>query len=774
MRQPSRRIRLTAVAVLLAAGTLQGLGVSSAAAGQQAPTLPAVPTTAGPPPVPVPQLPATPLGAKPLPVPPTPTVPSVPAVPASRPPLPPISHLQQRPSSVPPPLLTNFGTPGVPRPAPGRAWGHGTAPRSSGVSPASVTADGYDPVPRCGASDGSSCSGPLTRGSGGVQHHPRVYVIFWGPKWNTNALDYQAVEVAQENLVNQLAGTPYQRLLGQYADQTDFPHDDTALGGVWFDPATPPTITSTDDSSFATEAVRASQINGWPNTADTDFIIYPQNGTSYSGTDCGKHTDYHDSKTQNDFLAAYVKYSCQVPTSSNVDDMTVVTSHEYAEMVTDPDTMHGWRAGSSGRNGEIGDLCNFQGGTFGGGLRAQTEFDNKSGQCRMDADGHTSPPQSVRSTTMQVSPTSDGYITEANRDHINMLNLEITTTNSAGNGLLVVYPAGQPAPRTTDINFTAGKAITQLVSIPLGVGGQVNFSATAGTEVIVDFLGVSYDGYYGGFASSHASDQVRVADSRTPTKDCYCAPIPAHSVGYAAIYNDINGNPTAPPGGTDAQTVHITALGPAGLGYLTAWASVANVGGTFPPTNPGPPPGTTSVSFSAGISSGNDVIVGLAKDPNGQQYTYFAIYNGSSVTLNYLVDLQGYSTGSVPVGMQTSISPVTRIEDTRSCGPLGGNLCGQLAPGAPTSFQVEGRGPTARSGMANVLLHVSTLNSAGRGYVQVWNGDTGPPNTSLNQIVPGAVVNDSTYVKVAANGRVYILSTVATDVIIEIHEWGGS
>jgi len=58
-----------------------------------------------------------------------------------------------------------------------------------------------------------------------------------------------------------------------------------------------------------------------------------------------------------------------------------------------------------------------------------------------------------------------------------------------------------------------------------------------------------------------------------------------------------------------------------------------------------------------------------------------------------------------------------------------------------------------------------------RGYVQVWNGDAGPPNTSLNQIVPGAVVNDSIYVKVAANGRLYILSTVATDVVIEIHEW---
>ncbi len=773
MRQASRRIRLTAVAVLLGAGTLQGLGVSSAAAGQQAPALPAVPTTAGPPPVPVPQLPATPLGARPLPVPPALTVPSVPAVPASRPLLPPISHLQHRPASVPPPLLTKFGTPGVPRPGPGQAWGHGMPGPSGVAAAASLPSDGYDPVPHCNADDGSSCSGPLTRGSGVVQHHPRVYVIFWGPEWNTNALDYQAVEVAQENLVNQLAGTPYQRLLGQYADPTDFPHDDTALGGVWVDPATPPTITG-DDSTFATEAARASQINGWPNTADTDFIIYPQNGTSYVETLCGKHTDYHDPKTQNDFLAAYVRYAATcTKTPTNAGNMTMVASHEFDEMVTDPDTIHGWRAGSSGQNGEIGDLCNRQPGLFVAGLYAQTEFDNKSGQCRMDADGQTSPPQSVRSTTMQVSPTSDGFITEANRDHINMLNLEITTTNSAGNGLLVVYPAGQPAPRTTDINFTAGKTITQLVSIPLGVGGEVDFSATAGTEVIVDFLGVSYDGFYAGVATSHASDQARVADSRTPTAYCACRPIAPHSIGYAGFYNDINGNPTGVLAGTDGVSVHITALGPAGLGYLTAWPSVANVGAAIPPTNPGPPPVTTSVSFSAGISSGNDVIVAPAKDVNGQQYGYFAIYNGSSVTLNYLVDLHGYSTGSAP-GRQTSISPVTRIEDTRSCGPLGGNLCGQLAPGAPTSFQVEGRGPTARSGMANVLLHVSTLNSAGRGYVQVWNGDTGPPNTSLNQTVPGAVVNDSIYVKVAANGRVYILSTVATDVIIEIHEWGGS
>jgi len=124
--------------------------------------------------------------------------------------------------------------------------------------------------------------------------------------------------------------------------------------------------------------------------------------------------------------------------------------------------------------------------------------------------------------------------------------------------------------------------------------------------------------------------------------------------------------------------------------------------------------------------------------------------------------------------MQTSISPATRIEDTRSCAPLGGELCGQLAAGAPTSFQVEGRGPTPTSGVANVLLHVTTLNAAGRGFIQVWNSDTGAPNTSLNQIMPGAVVNDSTYVNVAGNGRVSILSAVATDVIIEIHEWGGS
>jgi len=73
-----------------------------------------------------------------------------------------------------------------------------------------------------------------------------------------------------------------------------------------------------------------------------------------------------------------------------------------------------------------------------------------------------------------------------------------------------------------------------------------------------------------------------------------------------------------------------------------------------------------------------------------------------------------------------------------------------------------------------MLTRCWTCGAAAAATSKSGTGDTGPPNTSLNQTVPGAVVNDSTYVKVAANGRVYILSTVATDVIIEVHEWGGS
>ncbi len=63
--------------------------------------------------------------------------------------------------------------------------------------------------------------------------------------------------------------------------------------------------------------------------------------------------------------------------------------------------------------------------------------------------------------------------------------------------------------------------------------------------------------------------------------------------------------------------------------------------------------------------------------------------------------------------------------------------------GRPSALHLEAGG----GARGELSAQVSAEGPAG-------TGDTGPPNTSLNQTVPGAVVNDSIYVKVAGNGRV--------------------
>jgi len=63
-------------------------------------------------------------------------------------------------------------------------------------------------------------------------------LIFWGPTWTTDSAE-QAVMAAQQQLFHQLAGTSYDRLLGQYTDTIDFPHDDVRLEGTWIDTSPP-------------------------------------------------------------------------------------------------------------------------------------------------------------------------------------------------------------------------------------------------------------------------------------------------------------------------------------------------------------------------------------------------------------------------------------------------------------------------------------------------------------------------------------------------------
>ncbi|MFE6848118.1 hypothetical protein [Streptomyces sp. NPDC057686] len=76
--------------------------------------------------------------------------------------------------------------------------------------------------------------------------------------------------------------------------------------------------------------------------------------------------------------------------------------------------------------------------------------------------------------------------------------LNVTVTNPREAGHLTVFPSGQTAPTTSNLNFTAGQTIANSVIVPVGADGKIDVrnGAWAGTDVIVDVVGYSREAHY--------------------------------------------------------------------------------------------------------------------------------------------------------------------------------------------------------------------------------------------------------------------------------------
>jgi hypothetical protein len=68
--------------------------------------------------------------------------------------------------------------------------------------------------------------------------------------------------------------------------------------------------------------------------------------------------------------------------------------------------------------------------------------------------------------------------------------VNITATNPTTGGYLTVWPAGQALPTASNLNFSAGQTIPNLVVATVGAGGKVSiFNAAGSTDVIADVVG---------------------------------------------------------------------------------------------------------------------------------------------------------------------------------------------------------------------------------------------------------------------------------------------
>ena len=309
--------------------------------------------------------------------------------------------------------------------------------------------------------------------------------------------------------------------------------------------------------------------------------------------------------------------------------------------------------------------------------------------------------------------------------------LNVTVTQPESYGYLTVYPDGTAPPLASNLNFTPGETVPNLVVAPVGADGKVDFfNGSSGTvEVIADV-----SGYFagGGSATNGAFTPLnpdRILDTRTGTGAQAEAVAPGGTVVLKA--DGVGGVPSS---GVSAVVLNVTETQPEAAGYVTVYPDGA------------PQPLASNLNFSSGQTVPNLVVATVGADGDVD------IFNGSSGSVQLIADLFGYFSGGATtgIGALTSLTP-DRLLDTRTGT---GAPAQPVAPGESLSLSVEGRGGVSGANVEAAVLNVTVTDPQAAGYIAVYPDGTPLPLVSNLNFQPGQTVANLFVGLIGADGKV--------------------
>ncbi|APU40101.1 peptidoglycan recognition protein [Streptomyces sp. TN58] len=294
--------------------------------------------------------------------------------------------------------------------------------------------------------------------------------------------------------------------------------------------------------------------------------------------------------------------------------------------------------------------------------------------------------------------------------------LNVTATNPTEAGHVSVYPNGTVRTSASNLNFTPGQTIPNLVVVPVHDGIIQFYNSAGSVDLIADITG-----YFlaSGEGSTHMNlGPKRVLDTRDGTGG-----VPTAPVGQGGVLDldlsAVDGLPTSD--GLTAVVLNVTATNPTTSSHVSVF-----------------PSGTTRTSasnlnFTAGQTIPNLVVVPVV---NGRVSFY---NNAGSVDL--IADITGYFTTSSAGAKHSNLGP-KRLMDTRS------GLGAAKAPvgeGGVVTLAVAGVEGVPATGVTAVILNVTATNPTTSSYVSVFpSGTTRTSASNLNftagQTIPNLVV----------------------------------
>lgn len=319
--------------------------------------------------------------------------------------------------------------------------------------------------------------------------------------------------------------------------------------------------------------------------------------------------------------------------------------------------------------------------------------------------------------------------------------LNVTAVNPGAGGFVTVWPCDQSKPLASNLNVVAGVTRANLVVVKVpssGVfSGKVCLSPSVSTHLLADV-----SGYMSLLSPFVGVTPQRLVDTR-PGGETVDG---VHDKGGVLTANQqyyfqISGRGGVPVG-ADAAVVNVTAVNPAGTGFVTVWPCS------------GAAPTASNVNVKAGVNVANLVFAKL--DAGG------GICVKASVGTHLIVDLAGY----MPDGSGYEPMVPFRLMDTR---PSGVTVDGMYQGGGP---QLSGGAWVGRGTVVvarTLVLNVTVVNPAAGGYITVYPCREGqPPNASNVNFAAGVTTPNAVVVKVGSWDSVCFVASTAVDVIIDL------
>jgi uncharacterized protein (DUF1501 family) len=313
--------------------------------------------------------------------------------------------------------------------------------------------------------------------------------------------------------------------------------------------------------------------------------------------------------------------------------------------------------------------------------------------------------------------------------------INVTAVDATATGYTTVWPKGNTQPNASNLNFTGGQTVPNLVIAKIGTDGKIVLANDGGAAHLLGDV-------MGWFPTTNPFVPLspsRLLDTRNNVG------VTTGKVGNdATISLPIVGRGGVPATGADSVVLNVTVTDTEGDGYL----SVFPAGGARP--------NASNLNFVRGRTVPNLVISKLGANGAVDLYNF----GGKS---HVIADVMGWFPAASGFN---SLTPA-RILDTRN----GVGSTGKIASNATLEVGGTCRGSIPSNATA-IVMNVTVVDPDADGYLTVWPTGTPQPNASNINFVRGQTIPNLAICRVGTDGLYSVFTSgAATHVIVDVMGW---